>query len=62
MSIDYHETKVCPVCGENIEMWDGENNENEELHLYWSCWHCGNSGRTIINEHDNDVFICHEID
>lgn len=56
------EMDICPVCGACIEPKDGEDNGYGELHLYWKCESCGNSGTAIIDTHDDNTFICHTID
>lgn len=56
------EFDICPICGAVIEPKDGQDNGYGELHLYWKCKSCGNSGTAIIDEHDDNNFIGHEID
>ena len=53
---------ACPVCGAYIEPQDGEDNGFGELRLYWTCDECGNTGAAIIDMHNNNKFIEHEVD
>jgi DnaJ-class molecular chaperone len=54
--------ETCPVCGAEIEVYDGEDNGYGELHMYWTCDVCGSSGKAIIDQHNDNAFIGHEID
>lgn len=54
--------EICPVCGAEIDPNDGEDNGYGELHLYWKCDACGSSGKAIIDQHDDNAFIGHEVD
>ena len=55
------ELEVCPVCGAQIEPKDGEDNGYGELHLYWTCESCSSRGKAIIDLHNDNAFIEHEI-
>ena len=56
------EMNICPVCGGEIDPKDGQENGYGELHLYWTCDSCGNTGKAIIDMHDDNRFIGHEVD
>ena len=54
--------EICPVCGASIEVADGEENGYGELHMYWTCKVCGSSGKAVIDTHNNNAFVGHEVD
>lgn len=56
------ELEVCPVCGVDIDPADGQDNGYGELHLYWKCEACGNSGKAIIDQQHENTFVRHEVD
>lgn len=54
--------EICPMCGNPIELDDGEEDEDGDLSLYWSCDKCGHTGAAILNTCDDNSFVRHEVD
>ena len=60
--IKEHKVDACPVCGANIVPKDGEDNGYGELYLHWECKECGCKGKAIIDTHNQNAFLFHELD
>lgn len=54
--------EMCPMCGNSIELSDAEEDGYGELSMYWTCEKCGHTGAAIIDEHDDNSFMRHEVD
>lgn len=54
--------EICPMCGADIELSDAEEDGCGELSMYWACENCGHTGAAIIDEHDDNSFVRHEVD
>lgn len=54
--------EICPMCGNPIELSDAEEDGYGELSMYWTCENCGHTGAAILNAHDENNFVRHEVD
>jgi hypothetical protein len=54
--------EICPMCGEHIELGDAEEDGYGELSMYWTCKKCGHTGAAIIDTHNDNNFVRHEVD
>lgn len=51
----------CPMCGAPLDLCDAEEDGYGELSMWWTCEKCGHTGAAILNAHDENNFVRHEV-